>query len=35
MQPSGIDEVYLRKVNFNKLQKQRFHFKQFSLQDKW
>ena len=33
MQPAGIDEVYLRKVNFNRLQ-QRFHFKQFSLQEK-
>ena len=34
MQPAGIDEVYLRKVNFNMLQ-QRFHFEQFSLQEKW
>ena len=34
MQPAGIDEVYLRKVNFNRLQ-QRFHFNQFSLQEKW
>ena len=34
MQPAGIDEVYLRKVNFNRLQ-QLFHFEQFSLQEKW